>query len=556
VASCRICLAEVWQPNPRNNNALEAIPKLVPTCQTACAEGMVVYTDSPKSIANQKAVMEYLLINHPLDCPVCDQSGECFLQDYSYEYGRGVSRFEETKVKNPKKDLGPNVYLYADRCIMCTRCVRFTREVTGTAELLVQGRGNKNEIDIFPGIPLDNELSVNVVDLCPVGALLEKDFLFAQRVWFLRETPSIDGTTASGDNITIHHNDGKIYRFKPRTNMKVNKWWITDEVRYGWKHVHSDDRITTPRRRQHGLPVESEWVRAGRDAISGIRSALTKGAPGGGRLGLMVSPMLTCEDAYLLVRLALAIDPRAVLAVGPIPRSGQDKLLPAGITEGDPKAFKIYAEKAPNARGVKRVVEAVAQATSGKGGGPSVVALDSFHTQMRSGAVAAAIITGNYPSDWITDDLVKAAAGRFIVAIDTLKNQLTDRADIVLPGATWTEKAGTFQNAIDLLQSFEQAIPAVGLSKAEGQIAIDLMALLHGAAAPDETIETLVINPDKRGQVPDATRVAASIGRLYNAADVRGEMAGLGPAMAAFATEVSTPVLEAVQEPDMEVVEL
>ncbi|MFM9958640.1 MAG: 2Fe-2S iron-sulfur cluster-binding protein, partial [Phycisphaerales bacterium] len=225
VASCRICLAEVWAPNPRNNNKLESMGKLLPTCQTACAEGMVVYTDSPKAIQNQKAVMEYLLINHPLDCPVCDQAGECFLQDYSYEYGRGVSRFEETKVKQPKKDLGPHVYLYSDRCIMCTRCVRFTREVTGTSELLVQGRGNKEEIDIFPGIPLDNELSANVIDLCPVGALLDKDFLFAQRVWFLKETPAIDPITASGDNIFIHHNEGRVYRIKPRANPKINKWW-------------------------------------------------------------------------------------------------------------------------------------------------------------------------------------------------------------------------------------------------------------------------------------------------------------------------------------------
>ena len=139
VASCRICLAEVWAPNPRNEGKIEPMPKLVPTCQTPAGEGQVVYTDSPKSIANQKAVMEYLLINHPLDCPVCDQAGECLLQDYSYDYGRGVSRFEESKVKQPKKNLGPHVYLYADRCIMCSRCVRFCREVTGTSETTCTG---------------------------------------------------------------------------------------------------------------------------------------------------------------------------------------------------------------------------------------------------------------------------------------------------------------------------------------------------------------------------------------------------------------------------------
>src|SRR5262245_41762070 len=262
VASCRICLVECWAPNPKTGQ-LETFMggKLVPSCQQTASEGMVVHSEPPKSVANQKAVMEYLLINHPLDCPVCDQSGECFLQDYSYQYGRGVSRFEEDKVKNPKKDLGPHVYLYADRCIMCTRCVRFTREVTGTAELCVTGRGNREEIDVFPGRPLDNPLSANVVDLCPVGALLDKDFLFAQRVWFLKSTPSIDGITAGGDNILIEHNDGKVYRVKPRTNMAVNKWWITDEVRYGWKFIHREDRLSGPRRKQFGVQVSTDFER-------------------------------------------------------------------------------------------------------------------------------------------------------------------------------------------------------------------------------------------------------------------------------------------------------
>ncbi|MHC4320464.1 MAG: 2Fe-2S iron-sulfur cluster-binding protein, partial [Planctomycetota bacterium] len=138
-ASCRICLVEVWAPNPRADNKLEPIPKLLPACQTQAGDGQVVYSDSPKAIANQRAVMEYLLINHPVDCPVCDQAGECYLQDYAYQFGRGVSRFSEQKLKQPKKDLGPNVLLYADRCIMCTRCVRFCREVTGTGEMMVEG---------------------------------------------------------------------------------------------------------------------------------------------------------------------------------------------------------------------------------------------------------------------------------------------------------------------------------------------------------------------------------------------------------------------------------
>ncbi|MBY0263077.1 MAG: molybdopterin-dependent oxidoreductase, partial [Phycisphaerales bacterium] len=488
VASCRICLAEVWQPNPRNNNALEAIPKLVPTCQTACAEGMVVYTDSPKAIANQKAVMEYLLINHPLDCPVCDQSGECFLQDYSYEYGRSASRFEETKVKNPKKDLGPHVYLYSDRCIMCTRCVRFTREVTETAELTVLGRGNKNEIDIFPGLALDNELSGNVVDLCPVGALLDKDFLFTQRVWFLKGTPSIDGLTASGDNIRVDSNDGKVYRVKPRTNMAVNKWWISDEVRYGYKHVHSDRRLKAPLRRAFGLQQPGDWNRAYYEAAAGLATAVRDG--NGARLGVLVSPMLSCEDAFELGRLALQIDPRAMFFVGPVPVMGQDKTFPPK----DPSGFKVYAEKAPNARGVRRVLSALCATSGGK------ASLAEF-AQLRNSPVAALVLTGNYPSDWATDDLLRLVRGDaggkrpFTVLIDTLATPLADAADVVLPSCTWLEKAGSFQNAKDLLQAFEQAIPPVESAKSEGQIALDLAAVLKGSLAVVEG-ETVVITPD------------------------------------------------------------
>jgi NADH-quinone oxidoreductase subunit G len=495
----------------------------MPTCQTACVDGMVVYTDSPKSVANQKAVMEYLLINHPLDCPVCDQAGECYLQDYSYEYGRGVSRFEEAKVKNPKKDLGPHVYLYSDRCIMCTRCVRFTREVSGTSELLVAGRGNREEIDVFPGKALDNELSGNVVDLCPVGALLDKDFLFAQRVWFLKETPSIDGITASGDNITIHHNDSKVYRVKPRTNMAVNKWWITDEVRHGWKHVMREDRLSIPQRKQFGMRVPTDWTRASTEACA----LLSASEAAGKRLALIVSPMLSCEDAYALAQAALAIDDQAVLAVGAIPVSGQDKVFPVGLAADHPRAFTMYAEKAPNARGVRRVLEAIA-AARGLG---KVATYEQILAELRVSNIGSVILTGNYPSDWVTSDLVEAVKGKAVVLIDTLPTALSDMADIVLPSCTWIEKAGTFQNARNLVQAFEAAYaPAHGRgegSKPEAQIGLDLLATATSAE-------------------PSA----------YNAATLREQMARTIPALASFAAEVRPASLPVKQEADMTVVEL
>lgn len=464
-ANCRICLAEVWAPNPRNDNKLEAIPKLLPTCRTPCGEGQVVRTDSPKSIANQKAIMEYLLINHPVDCAVCDQAGECYLQDYSYQYGRGYSRFQEAKNKQPKKDVGPNILLYSDRCIMCTRCVRFTREVTGTGELMVDGRGSIAQIDVFPGMAVDNELAGNVIDLCPVGALLDKDFLFAQRVWFLKETPSIDPLTASGDNIEIHHNEGEIYRIKPRTNLEINKWWITDEVRYGWRFVHDIKRLRLPSVKKLPAFAEAEAPAAYRAAYEAVNDGLDAAAKNG-RIALMLSPMLSCEDAYELASAITAIDPDAVLGIGPVPFAGEDKTFPGGFT--------VRAEKAPNARGIRRVL---AKFTD------NVLEFDAFLKKAETDQVKAVVFTGNYPSDWVTPELkrfVESKHGKFIVVIETLANALTKHADVTLPGATWAEKAGTFENVNNTLQAFERAIDPIDYCKSEAQLALDLVAAREG----------------------------------------------------------------------------
>ncbi len=470
VANCRICLGEVWAPNPRTGK-LEAFPKLVPTCQQAASEGMVVYTDSPKAVANQKSVMEFLLINHPVDCPVCDQAGECHLQDYSYQYGRGQSRFTEAKNKQPKKDVGPNILLYSDRCIMCTRCVRFTREVTGTNELMVDGRGATEQIDIFPGMALNHELAGNVVDLCPVGALLDKDFLFQQRVWFLKKTPSIDGITASGDNISVEHNDGRVYRIKPRVNEAVNKWWITDEVRYGWKFVHSESRITMPAIKGKPAFDALKPMEAWREATAAVESAMNALTASKKNLALLVSPMLSCEDAYHLARYALKVDPEAMLAIGPVPFLGEDKTFPGGFT--------IRAEKAPNTRGVRRVLEALA-------GGKPVANAQGFESALASGKFAAAIVTGNYPSDWVTPSLLKALSGlTTVVAIDTLANAVTAMASVVLPGAVWIEKAGSFENANSRLQAFEKAIDPIEHAKSEAQIALNLLGARIGKPAAD-----------------------------------------------------------------------
>ncbi len=432
VANCRICLAEVWALNPRNDNKLEPMPKLLPTCQTPASDGQVVYTNSPKATANQKAVMEMLLNHHPIDCPICDQAGECTLQDYAYEHGRGERRCDIEKITQSKKDIGDNVMLYGDRCIMCTRCVRFTDEITGTSELYIDGRGARECIDVFPGIGINNELSGNVIDICPVGAMLDKDFMFSQRVWFLTSTPSIDPLTSSGDNINIEHNDQQIYRVKPRTNLDVNQYWITDEVRYGWNFVYDDQRVTEVK------------GNAEQDAAELLKQAT--------RIALLVSPMISCEEAWLLGQLVRSIDHNAVIGLGPVPISGEEKTFKSGFT--------IRSEKAPNARGVQRALG-------------DILDFEEWKTQVANADTA--IVTGNYPQSWETPTI---GDGQSLILIDTIENKLTNQADVFLPAATWAEKAGTFENWDNKLQVFEQAIQPVGDALSEGQFAMNLQALI------------------------------------------------------------------------------
>lgn len=499
-ANCRICLAEISQPNAKSG-ALELIPKLMPTCHTAAADGMVVTTQSQKAIANQKAVMEFLLINHPVDCAVCDQAGECKLQDYSYEVGRSEARFQEDKIKNPKKDVGPHVLLYSDRCIMCTLCVRFTQEVTETGELMVDGRGGNEMIDVFPGIPLANELSGNVIDLCPVGALLDKDFLFQQRVWYLTKTPSIDGITASGDNISVEHNEGRIHRIKPRENPEVNQWWITDEVRYGWKFVHAEDRLSMPILRGALEGDRADPSAAWDSALARAAEVLRSGAASG-RLAFMASPMLSCEDAFLLARVVLEVDPSAVLGVGPIPHSGTDRTLKGGYT--------ICAEKAPNARGVRRVLEALSAATAGRAATP-VHDADSFLAALTSQGSGAVLVTGNYPSDWVTEPLMRALSTRRLVLLDTLPTKLVACAEVVFPCTTWVEKDGCFENRSGRLQSFLSAIAPLEFARSEMEISRGLHKVLSEGAAMHDAAPSVAAVRRAMARVPGLEAFASGI---------------------------------------------
>jgi NADH-quinone oxidoreductase subunit G len=446
VASCRICLVEV-----------EGIPKLVPACQTPVRDGMVVHAKSPKAIANEKQVMEYLLINHPLDCPVCDQAGECYLQDYSYQFGRSQSRFEEDKQKKPKKNVGLHVLLYNDRCIMCTRCVRFTREVAGTSELYVDGRGFKEEIDIFPGRPLNNKLSGNVVDLCPVGALLDKDFLFKQRVWLLKEIPSISPVDAGGENIYLDHNEGQVWRIKPRYNAEVNTWWISDDTRYSYKVLTDEKRLTTPMKREYGALVPTTFHNAFDAAKTGLLDVFKTNKQGS--IYGVLSPMMACEEAWLMGKALRALDPQAVLALGPVPTTGQNEVFKNSVN--GKQTFVIQAEKVPNAAGVRRVLAML--------GGPQT----SFDELAGNARLKGGWIVGGYLSNWITSSTALPAG--FKVVQDILTNSLVESADVVLPAAAWAEKDGCWENFAGKIQPFAAAVAPPEGTRREGDVFLNLL---------------------------------------------------------------------------------
>src|SRR6266542_2510866 len=235
--NCRMCLVEI-----------EKVPKLQIACNTRVTDGMVVHTQNERVKRAQQSVLEFLLVNHPIDCPICDQAGECKLQDYYMDFDKKSSRFPvEEKVRKRKVvDLGPHVILDQERCILCLRCTRFLDEIPKTSELGVFERGDRAYIDLAPGKRLDNPYSGNVVDICPVGALTSKDFRFKARVWYLEKTESVCTRCATGCNIDIYHRHGQMYRFRPRSNPDVNQYWMCDEGRLWYKELQTESRLLRP----------------------------------------------------------------------------------------------------------------------------------------------------------------------------------------------------------------------------------------------------------------------------------------------------------------------
>ncbi len=290
-ANCRMCLVEV-----------EKAPKPLPACATPVAEGMKVFTRSARAIAAQKATMEFLLINHPLDCPICDQGGECELQDLALGFGAAASRFDERKRVVKDRNLGPLISTDMTRCIHCTRCVRFTSEVAGFQELGATGRGETMEIGTFIEKSVDHELSGNVIDLCPVGALNSKPFRHRARSWEMTEHALVSPHDGAGTNLYGHVLRGRLMRVVPRANEAINETWISDRDRFSYEGVYSTDRLRRPMVRAEGRWQEASWETALEAAAGLLREGLADGGPG--RLGFLAAPGSTSEEAFLLARLA------------------------------------------------------------------------------------------------------------------------------------------------------------------------------------------------------------------------------------------------------------
>ncbi len=474
VANCRMCEIEVGQKDAKTGE-IKMIPKLVPGCQTPAKDGTVLVTDSAKVKEHQRMIMEYLLINHPLDCPVCDQAGMCGLQDYSYEYGQANHRFVEERVINPKKDVSDEIQLNQDRCIMCTRCVRFTREITQTGELQVMRRGNHAEIGVFPGHPVDNPLAGNVVDLCPVGALLDKDFLHKQRAWFLSKHDAICTRCSTGCNVKAEENKGRLWRFTPRNNPLVNDYWICDEGRASYKAANDDGLLTSSYAKTGGnlasTPIDQ--------ALKFVSQALGQVARDGGKVAAVVSPFLTVEEAYLLASYLKGLNAENVLALGPIPSRGEDRTFTPDQTKGRtgdtsfvvPRPFTIHAEKCPNRRGV----EAVLAHFQGE-----VIPFDAISKRVTSGEFQALYFTSDAIDAREAEAEAKALRDgvKFLVVQDTLVTPLAQLADAVLAGATFAEKAGCYVNADGRLQYAEASLPPRDGSLPD----LDIFAVLMGRA--------------------------------------------------------------------------
>ena len=479
--NCRMCLIEI-----------EKMPKLQIACNTPVTEGMSVLTQSPKVLAVRKAVLEFLLINHPVDCPICDQAGECWLQDYYMQHDRQKSRFDVGKVHDRKRTIfGPNVVFDGERCIKCTRCVRFCQEITKTNELTVVNRGDHSTISLFPGATLDNPLSANVVDICPVGALTDRDFRFKVRVWYLQKTPSICPGCSTGCNISVEAYQNRIARFKPRVNEEVNSHWLCDEGRYCFHELAGGERLTTPMIRQEGGLVPATWEQA----LQAVFTGLISNQPAAG----ILSGRNTNEEAYLFARLGkrLAMD-------GALQVFYQERQLT------EVQKILMSPDRSPNFRGARDM-------GAGTEGG-----FAALMENLIGGKFSSAYVVGEDLLASATEpEKVRAALEKlsFLVVQDSRLSETAKLAHVLLPATHFGEKEGTYTNRQGRVQKLNAALIAPEGALQDSDIFIRLLNLAGEAcdfSNPGEIFAAV------------AQEIPAYRGIDYDAIGVQGILLGSG----------------------------
>jgi len=418
-AVCRMCLVEV-----------EDAPKLLPACVQQVQDGMVVRTNSPDARKARRGVIEFLLVNHPLDCPICDAAGQCELQDYAFETGQTQTRLHEPKMVLGRDKVTPDIMYFADRCILCTRCVRFMDEIAQEPVLKVMQRGHRGYIDTMTGELFEHPFSQNIVDVCPVGALVDEDFLFKARAWDLDQTPSICPGCSQGCNVSLGTKENRVLRAKPRPNSQVNSFWMCDHGRKTLVNWGAGDRVEVPMIRDGDRLVATDWPRA----VSALADVLRDAA---GEARAIVSAGASNENLYVLRRLmSVAGFGGGVFRVA----TGSEHPL-----QGFPK-LALRAERAPNARGAelqgfKRSEDVIAAIQDHRG--PLFVLEDPL---------------GDGP-----DNLGKGAS--VFVYVGTHMSDAVRQADIVIPTTTFAEMEGTFTNFEDRVQRFTRALRAPGMAR-------------------------------------------------------------------------------------------
>lgn len=466
--NCRMCLVEFGTPamgpdrkpvmNPDGTPKIAKSPRPAIACATPISPGMEIYTTTPGVKQMRQSVLEFLLINHPLDCPICDQAGECKLQEYSVDYGQSASRFVEAKVHKPKRvELGPRIVLDDERCILCTRCIRFSKDIVGDDALGIVNRGSYNTLTAYPGKIFDNNYTLNAADICPVGALTSKDFRFQMRVWFLKETKSICTSCATGCNIVIGSREEKIYRYEPRENEAVNSCWMCDHGRLNYRWINRDDRLKEVKAGPaSSLPGSSPSERlrnaSWTTALQEISKLLAKVPQGSA--AIIASARQTNEELFLLKKLAQKLG----AITDSVPRMDEgDKLL-------------LNADRNPNTNGAR--VTGICFTEMGE-------RLPEIARGIESGKIRTLIVFGEDVTRFgIGADLLGKL--ETLIVSDILPNATVKQAHFVLPGCAHAEKRGTFTNARGRVQKFMKAIEPPGDARPEWEFLHELIFNVTG----------------------------------------------------------------------------